>query len=182
MMKTKWLIPVFGTLLLTSPPAGAQEEAAPLAPFAWLDGEWRGEATVMTREGPITLTQTERSGELLGGRIRLVEGVGYDSDGSVAFNALGVIAPAAGGGFEMRSWTLDHAGTFPITAEPNGFRWETPGGPGATIEYRATFDGETWIEVGHRLVEGQPPVEIYRMALKRVGGGGWPETGAVAQD
>lgn len=165
-------------------PASAQEAATqttedPLAPFAWMDGRWRGEARVTTREGPVAITQTERSGELLGGRLRLVEGKGYDEDGSVVFNALGVIAAAAGGGYEMRSWTLEQAGGFPIAVEEHGFRWEIPAGP-ATIRYRATFANGVWTEIGERVVEGRPPMEVFRMELRRIGDTDWPAGGGLA--
>lgn len=170
-----------GAALVAALPAAAQDAAGPLAPFAWMDGRWRGEARVMTRNGPVTITQTERSGELLGGRVRLVEGKGYNPDGSIGFNALGVIAPMTEGGFEMRSWTLEAAGAFPIEVAGQGFRWETPGGPNAVIRYSATFDGTTWTEVGQRVAEGQPPMEIFRMVLTRVDDTDWPAAGALGK-
>ena len=108
-------------LAALTPASGWAQDAAPsateapLAPFAWMDGRWRGEARFLTERGFETFTQTERSGEMLGGRIRVVEGKGYDATGAVAFNAFGIIAPAEGGGYEMRSWTLERAGSFPVT-------------------------------------------------------------------
>src|SRR5690606_21005792 len=171
--------------VLVSAATPAQEHRAPaetdatLAPFAWMDGRWRGEATVLTRDGPTTLVQTERSGEMLGGKIRIIEGKGYDVDGAVAFNAFAVIAARPGGGYEMRSWTLDQAGSFEIVPDGEGFAWSIPAGP-ATIRYEARLEDGKWVEVGRRLVEGQPPVEIFRMELTRVDvGTGWPADGAL---
>lgn len=167
-------------LLPASAAAQSAETTDPLAVFDWMDGRWRGEAWIMTREGPVTLIQTERSGEMLDGRIRLVEGKGYNADGSVGFNALGVIAAAPEGGFVMRSWTLEQTGSFPIEVDGSGFRWEMPAGPGAVVRYVVTFDGATWSEVGHYVADGQEPTEMFRMELKRVDGTGWPAEGTLA--
>jgi hypothetical protein len=160
---------------------GAAPRAAegPLAPFAWMDGRWRGEARFLTERGFESFTQTERSGEMLGGRIRVVEGKGYDASGAVAFNAFGIIAPAEGGGYEMRSWTLERAGTFPVEVDGTTVSWEFPAGPGAIVRYEAGLVDGKWVEVGHRLVEGRPPFEIMRMELTRIGDNDWPGAGGV---
>lgn len=183
-MKSKLLI-AFSAMILMPGPSLAQgantanaETTAP-DPFAWMDGRWRGQATSLTREGKIALTQTERSGTMLGGRIRLVEGKGYMPDGKVGFNALGVIARTAEGGYELRSWTLDSAGTFPIEVDGTGYVWEIPTSTG-TVRYEGGFDGETWREVGHLVREGQPPLETFRMELKRVDNTDWPAGGTLS--
>lgn len=159
--------------------ATAEDAKEPLAPFAWMDGRWRGEARVLTRKGPITITQTERSGEALGGRIRIVEGKGYNPDGSIGFNAIGIIAPSEDGGFEMRSWTLDATGSFPIMLTDDGYEWQIPAGPGAVVRYSATYDGETWTETGHLIAEGRAPTETFHMAIKRIDHTDWPAAGAL---
>jgi len=79
----------------------------------------------------------------------------------------------------MRSWTLDQAGSFEIVPDGEGFAWSIPAGP-ATIRYEARLEDGKWVEVGRRLVEGQPPMEIFRMELTRVDDGtGWPADGAL---
>ena len=172
-------------LAALTPASGWAQDAAPsaaegpLAPFAWMDGRWRGEARFLTERGFESFTQTERSGEMLGGRIRVVEGKGYDATGAVAFNAFGIIAPAEGGGYEMRSWTLERAGTFPVKVDGTTVSWEFPAGPGAIVRYEAGLVDGKWVEVGHRLVEGRPPFEIMRMELTRIGDNDWPAAGGV---
>ena len=172
-------------LAALTPASGWAQDAAPsaaegpLAPFAWMDGRWRGEARFLTERGFESFTQTERSGEMLGGRIRVVEGKGYDATGAVAFNAFGIIAPAEGGGYEMRSWTLERAGTFPVKVDRATVSWEFPAGPGAIVRYEAGLVDGKWVEVGHRLVEGRPPFEIMRMELTRIGDNDWPAAGGV---
>ena len=55
-------------------------------------GVWRGPGKGFTRAGPYEVTQTERIGTFLGGTLIVVEGKGYRADGTVAFNAFGVIS------------------------------------------------------------------------------------------
>jgi len=69
----------------------AQREA--MTRLAMLDGEWRGSAWNVSPSGEKhTLTQTERVGPFLDGAVRVIEGRGYEADGKVGFNALGVIS------------------------------------------------------------------------------------------
>lgn len=176
----------FAAFLLV-PAASAAQEAATAEhsvqadAFAWMDGRWRGPASTLTRNGRIALTQTERSGTMLGGRIRLVEGKGYMPDGSVGFNALGVIARTAEGCYELRSWTLESAGTFPIEVDGTRYVWNIPT-PAGTVRYEGSFDGRTWRETGHLIREGQPPLETFRMELERVDDAGWPAAGTLVPE
>jgi hypothetical protein len=169
------------TIAWQAAPAAAQEEGGddPLSAFDWMEGRWRGEARFLTENGFETFIQTERSGEMLGGRIRVVEGKGYDANGAVVFNAVGIIAPTSGGGYEMRSWTLEREGSFPIEVEGGKVSWEFPAGPGAIVRYEAALVDGKWVEVGHRIAEGRPPLEIMRMELSRIGDNDWPAAGAV---
>jgi hypothetical protein len=79
----------------------AQREA--MVPLGYMDGVWRGSASIMLPSGKKLITQTERIGPLLDGSIKVIEGRGYEADGRVGFNAFGVISrvgdtdwPAAG--------------------------------------------------------------------------------------
>jgi hypothetical protein len=154
----------------------ASTATASLEPFDWLDGIWRGEAQVLTQAGRLTMIQTERSGEMLGGTIRIVEGKGYTLEGTPDFNAFGIISAKAGGGYEMRSWARGQTGTFELAVTDGRVVWEIPAGP-ATIRYEAWLEDGKWVEVGHRLVPGQPPMEILRMELTRIGDTDWPAAG-----
>src|SRR6478609_5581390 len=104
-------------------PAGriAKQQAAMKA-LSWMDGVWRGPA-VTTRPGgqKITVTQTERSGPLLGGALHVVEGRGYNADGSTGFNALGIISyDPDKEAYSMRSYAMGQAGDFPMVLTPDG--------------------------------------------------------------
>src|SRR3954471_17250232 len=56
----------------------------------WMHGVWRGPAVSQSPQGEHRVTQTERIGSLLDGTVTVMEGKGYNADGSVGFNTLGV--------------------------------------------------------------------------------------------
>src|SRR5438067_8111910 len=63
----------------------AQREA--MAPLAFMDGVWRGPAWTMLPSGEKhNVTQTERIGPFLEGSVKVIEGRGYNADGTVGFN------------------------------------------------------------------------------------------------
>jgi hypothetical protein len=156
----------------------AQREA--MRALSFMDGAWRGTAWVLEAGGRQRLVQTERVGLLLGGAVRLVEGRGYGSDGSTRFNALGIISfnPATRN-YSIRAYAMGHSGDFPLRLLPNGYVWEAPAGPGATVRYTATFDGGVWHEVGERVGGTAAPVRVLEMRLRRIGATSWPTGGAV---
>lgn len=151
--------------------------------FEWMHGAWRGPASGMNRAGPYQVTQTERVGPFLDGTLLVIEGRGYQADGSIGFNALGIISfDPATRAYRMRSWALGRSGDFAITPTDTGFVWEVPAGPGAVIRYTATFADGSWSEVGDYVAPGAPPRRIFDMKLTRIGNPGWPGAGAIAKD
>ena len=148
--------------------------------LSFMDGTWRGSAWSLLPSGEKhTLTQTERVGPFLDGTVKLVEGRGYEPDGKVGFNALGVISfnPATSA-FSIRSYAMGYAGDFKLEPNETGFTWEIPAGP-VKIRYTATIKDGTWHEVGDRLSEGAAPLRIFEMKLERIGDTDWPAGGAV---
>jgi hypothetical protein len=66
----------------------AQREA--MKPLAVMNGVWRGPAwTVLASGQKHNVTQTERIGPFLDGSINVIEGRGYNEDGTVGFTPLG---------------------------------------------------------------------------------------------
>lgn len=168
--------------LLTAAPLGAQhaqlQPASPsLAPFDWLNGAWRGTATIETPQGTVTLTQSERFGPMLGGAVRLIEGRGYGPKGDVKFNAFAVLFGRPDGTYAMHAWAQGREGIYQVKLQSEGFDWEIPAGP-ITIRYEARRIGGKWIETGYRIVPGKPPVQFYRKELTRIGNANW-NAGAV---
>ncbi len=156
----------------------AQQEA--MNRFSLMDGVWRGSAWIMLPSGDKhQLTQTERVGPFLDGSVRVIEGRGYEDDGSVGFNALAIVSfDPKTDTYSMRSYAQGHAGDFVITPTEDGFQWEIPAGP-MTIRYTAVFGDNTWKEVGDRITPGGEPVRFYEMTLTRVGDTSWPTAGTV---
>ena len=156
----------------------AQREA--MKPFAAMDGVWRGPAwTILPSGQKHNITQTERIGPFLDGSIKVIEGRGYNEDGTVGFNAFGVIFyDPATKGFRLHSHALGQVGDFVLKPTPDGYVWEIPAGP-MTIRYTATIKGGAWLEVGDRIMPGKEPVRFFEMNLKRVGDSDWPAYGAI---
>ena len=157
----------------------AQTEA--MKALSVMDGVWRGPAWTIDQTGTRhEVTQTERIGTFLGGSGRGLEGRGYNADGTVGFNALGVLSyDPARKAYTLSSWAQGRSGDFPLTATADGYVWTTPAGPNATIRYTAVIKDGAWREIGEYVVEGQPPRPVFEMNLVRRGGGDWPAGGAV---
>jgi hypothetical protein len=184
------LLTVLAIVSVPIPPAAHAQGAGPstliasqreaMATFSRLDGVWRGPAWSLTATGRHEVVQTERIGPFLGGSVRVIEGRGYDPDGSVSFNALGVISYSpASRSYTISSWAQGQSGVFPILPASDGYSWEVPAGPGAVIRYTATIGDGTLREVGHRIAGNSPPVQIFEMNLRRVGDTDWPAGSAV---
>ena len=190
MMKRFWMAagamilacaPVTSACAQAADPALLTAERGAIARLAWMDGTWRGPAVTKGPGGDHKITQTERIGNMLDGTIKVIEGKGFNPDGTVGFNAFAVISydPAAKA-YTFRSYAQGRAGTFVITPNADGYVWEIPAGP-ATIRYTATIKDGLWTEIGDRILPGQPPARFFEMNLKRVGDTAWPGTGSMMQ-
>jgi hypothetical protein len=175
---------------LAPPPADAQPQPTAellaaqrqaLQPLAFLDGTWRGAATITQPDGStLQLTQTERVGGFLGGSVKVIEGRGYAADGSLPFNAFAVLAfDATNKRWSFRAYAQGHFGDHLFVPRADGFDWEVKTGPAALVRYRATVKDGVWHEVGDLLIEGRPPRRILEMKLQRIGDSDWPAAGAV---
>ena len=182
------MTPLILALLLAQP---AAQPSAPLDPaarlaaqreamkaLAFMDGAWRGQAK--TDRMPAGFVHTERSGPLLDGTVRLIEGRSYDERGGTRFNAFAVISyDPARRTYSMRSYAMGFAGDFPLAVRPDGYSWTQPAGAGAVIHYTATVKGDEWIEIGERSAGKGPPEKVFEMRVRRVGPTSWPQDGAV---
>jgi hypothetical protein len=156
----------------------AQREA--MKPLAMMDGVWRGPAwTILPSGQKHNITQTERIGPFLDGSVKVIEGRGYNEDGSVGFNALGIISyDPAMKVYTLHSHALGRVGDFVIKPTGDGYVWEIPLGP-VTIRYTAVIKDGTLHEVGDQIMPGKDPVRIFDMNLKRVSDTDWPAAGAI---
>lgn len=160
-------------------PAAIAAQKAAIARIDIIDGTWRGEAVQRMQGGEHRVTQTERAGSLLDGSIKLIEGRGYNPDGTTGFNAFATIAwdPAAKA-YRMRSYAQGRTIDPSFEMTDTGFIWGFPAG-GATIRYTATVSGGKWREIGEYIVPGQPPRQFFEMNLVRIGDSDWPKGVAV---
>jgi hypothetical protein len=156
----------------------AQREA--MGRLAYMDGVWRGPAWTILESGEKhNVTQTERIGPFLDGSVKVIEGRGYNPDGKVGFNALGIISfSPEKRGYVLHSYALGRVGDFDLKLTPDGYTWEIPAGP-MKIRYTAVIKDGTWNEVGDRIAPGKEPARFFEMNLKRVGDTDWPAAGAI---
>ncbi|HEU4615002.1 MAG TPA: hypothetical protein VFS15_23080 [Kofleriaceae bacterium] len=159
-----------------APVSPTQSMVEPMAKLSFMRGVWRGQATGRNPDGSsYAVTQTERMGPMLGGDIIVIEGRGYKDDGSTGFNAFAVVSwNAHAQKYELRSYAQGQSGTFDLVPTADGYVWEIPAGPNATIKYTATVKDNHWREVGEYVAGDQPPAKIFEMNLERVGDTDWP--------
>jgi hypothetical protein len=181
---TQCLTAALLTGMLVMSPASAQNAAPPNTLMQKLDimkGTWVGEAKGIGRDGkPYVVRQTERVGSMLNGDVLVIEGRGYKSDGTLAFNAFGTVsADEKTGAYDFRAYAQGRSGTYRMEATPNGIIWEIPAGPQAIIRYTITIEGDVWREVGEYMAKDQPPRQMIEMTLKRTGDTDWPSAQPV---
>jgi hypothetical protein len=158
---------------------GPQRDA--MKKLAYMDGVWRGPAwTILPNGKKHDITQTERIGPFLDGTLKVIEGRGYEPDGKVTFNAMGIISyDLEKKHFTMRSYAQGYSGDFVLNLNDNGYTWEIPAGPGMTIRYTAIVKDGAWKEVGDRIVKGKDPIRFFEMELKRISDCDWPMAGMI---
>ena len=156
--------------------------APAMAKLGFMRGVWRGKASGMTPTGErYEVTQTERMGPMLGGDVVVIEGRGYNADGTTGFNAFAVVSwNQHTSKYEIRSYAQGQAGTFELTLTADGYVWQVPAGPDATMKFTATVTGTRWREVGEYVSAGRPPMPMFEMNLERVGETDWPLGAPVA--
>ncbi len=157
----------------------AQREA--MKALDMLDGEWRGPAKALTPDGSWhTFTQAERVGPMLDGAVKVIEGRGYEADGSISFNAFAVISyDPDSKAYTMRSYSGGRSGDYPIKPTPNGFAWEIQAGPNMKIAYEAVVQDGVWTEIGTRIPKDGVPQKFIELSVTRLGNSAWPLAGVI---
>jgi hypothetical protein len=148
-----------------------------MAPLKAMDGVWRGPAWSLRPDGSKHhLTQTERIGPFLDGSVKVLEGRGYEPDGRVGFNALGIVYyDLQHRKYGLRSFAQGRGGDFKFEPTADGYAWEVSF-PGGRVNYVATIRDGKLREVGHTTLDGRAPIQTFEMNLERVGDTDWPLT------
>ena len=157
------IAPVSVHAQMPASPNGSEAQRAAINRLNFMDGEWRGEATVHGPSGTMTLTQTERVGSMLGGSIKIIEGRGYAADGSTQFNAIALVSwDVRAGRYGFRSYAQGYSGDYAFEATEDGFRWETPAGPNAKMQYVSVGATEHGTRSAHTSPRASPRVRPLR--------------------
>ena len=161
-------------------PAGSPAQREAMQRLSWMDGEWRGTATVMAGMGRTRdLRHTERIGPMLGGSIKVIEGRSYGDDGGTEFNAFAILSwDAEKNAYVMRSYANGMAIDAPVQVSDGGFDWTVPA-RGGEVRYHTRYDNGVWTESGDFVMPGQEPMRVIDMRLTRTGDSDWPAAGAV---
>jgi hypothetical protein len=181
----RWILKAAAGCLLAASvaPAVAQapnaalqsKQQAAMKALAFLDGEWAGPAEAHERTGTFKMTQTERVGTLLDGTIRLVEGRAFDVKGKTLFNAFAVISyEVPRSRYVITSYASGYTTTTELKVKPDGFEWEVPAGPSATMQFSAVVKNGTWTEVGDYVGSDGAKKRTFQMTVKRRGTSEWP--------
>ncbi|AZI41476.1 DUF1579 domain-containing protein [Deinococcus psychrotolerans] len=151
-----------------------------MAQFSWMNGEWRGPATIFLPDGKThVITQTEKIGPTQDGILKVMHGRGYEANGTASFDAFAVLAyDSYEKTFSITSFSGGNAGKFMFKPTADGYIWEIPEGP-ITLRYTAVFKDGTWTETGENITKDQPPVRNFQMVLKRIGDTDWPNANLV---
>jgi hypothetical protein len=151
-----------------------------MKPLAKMDGTWRGPAWTIEADGKKHhVMQTERIGPFLDGTVKVLEGRGYLPDGTVGFNAFGVVYyDMQKKAYGLRSWAQGRTGDFKFEPTADGYAWEVEF-PGGKVRYVATVSGNKLREIGHTHLQGREPMQTFEMNLERIGDTDWPLTTPV---
>lgn len=153
----------------------AQQTKA-MAALSFLDGEWSGPAQAKEPRDVIKMTQTERSGALLDGTIRLIEGRSFDKDGKTIFNAFAVVSyDVPRRKYNITSHASGYATTSELKLTTDGFEWDVPAGPAAKLHFTAVIKDGVWTEVGDYVGADGQPRRTFEMTVKKLRQTSWPK-------
>ena len=141
--------------------------------FAYLVGEWSGDAWAMVGAGQrVEMRQTEIVRRSLGGQVLLIEGIGRrlvnGEPADTTFHAVATMDWEPERGYRMRAYTLvGHAGDFEVRPVEGGFDWTAPA-PGGSVLYRMrlTPDGR-WDERGE-YQRGDQAYPVVALDLRKI--------------
>lgn len=147
----------------------AQDGPDPMAPFAFMIGEWEGDAWY-TQAGNQRqhIRQAENVQPMLGGSVLLIQGTGRDDAGEVVFQALGVLSyDAQASTYHLDAWNDGRHIRADVTPVDGGFDWGFEAG-GRTIRYEMRLDEDgRWHETGEVMLPDGQVFPFFEMTVAR---------------
>lgn len=164
--RPEWLTPDAGAKVLES------QQRLGISAYDWMQGDWRGIATVQTPDGPYSYTQTMRARFRKSATLMVVEGVGHDADGTAVFQSFGVLTyEPVSELYEIESFAAAKRARYPIRFDGLTAIWDVPDGGKAKGKVTFTMwqdDEGQWRETGVRHDRGKEPVTVFDMTLTRL--------------
>jgi hypothetical protein len=157
------------------PPDTSAAQKVAMQKLAYMAGDWQGDGWMIMGPGP---RETFRGGEKvqskLFGLALLVEGAFFapDSGGAerLVHTTLGVFTwNPTEQKYSFRYWLASGwSGERDLILTDDGWYWEMPAGPGATIRYTMTLKDGAWSEIGERTTDqGKSWTKFFEMNLKK---------------
>ncbi len=161
-----WLTPDAGAKVLES------QQRLGISAYDWMQGDWRGIATVHTPDGPYRYTQTMRARFRKSATLMVVEGTGKDADGITVFESYGVLTyEPVSELYEIESFAAAKRARYPIRFEGLTASWDVPDGrrgKGAVTFTMWQDEAGQWRETGVRHAPGKDPQTVFEMTLTRL--------------
>jgi hypothetical protein len=155
----------------------AQQEA--MKALSFLDGEWRGASKTLRKTGWVPMVQTERTGTMLDGTVRVIEVRGYETDGRLSFNALRIISyDPDSKTYSMRSYQNGNERDYKLATTANSIAWEIAGKE-STTRYETSVRNGVWSEKATRMPANGEPETYLSITMKRMRESAWPRAGAL---
>jgi hypothetical protein len=149
-------------------PDPAAHKAA-LEKLKFLEGKWKGEATITTTEGEtIKIVQTEDVQYKLEGTVMLIEGTGRDEKGKIVFNALAVVSfEPATKIYRIRAWNNGNSIETEFKVGKETFEWGFEMGPVKVVHKMNIDEKRRWSELSEAKTPDGKTVYSIRMLLSR---------------
>lgn len=139
--------------------------------FSFLEGNWEGQAIIWEKgNSEKVIKQTEEVQFKLNNTLLVVEGVGKDANGDVAFNAYATIFyDKTEGKYRMFAFTKEGQFTEAnIKVKGEGhFVWGFKPGPGNVVRYNVEVSNGEWVETGEFSRDGETYHPFMKMVLHK---------------
>ena len=138
-------------LLLPAPNPYAAQQAEMVRRLEYMVGCWSGPGWILTPDGRVDFTQTERVRLTLSGELMVIDGRGSvpRRPRELIFSAFATVRyNVENASYQWRAASQGGEMLTTLIPTDDGWYWDSEGTPGAPTRYQAWFDGRTWYETG----------------------------------